>query len=167
MSMSSRTTTISWRSRVLGVVLGGAAFLAAGAAAAGECPADKMVPSGQGQAAGATAPKAVTDKVLGMLDLGAEPVGIEGRLFRLRRLEVYPGGEVPWHSHEDRPAIIYVVSGTITEFSSDCAVPIVHQAGEVSVEDHGVAHWWKNMGRETVVLLSADLLHQEDDPHTM
>jgi quercetin dioxygenase-like cupin family protein len=41
---------------------------------------------------------------------------------------------VPWHSHEDRPALIYVVSGTIFEYASNCAVPIEHKTGEVSVE---------------------------------
>jgi quercetin dioxygenase-like cupin family protein len=87
----------------------------------------------------------------------AKEHGIEGRTFRLRRLMIEPGGTVPWHSHADRPAIIYIVSGTIEEYSSDCAVPIVHKAGDVSPETKGVSHWWKNTGDETVVLLSADL----------
>jgi quercetin dioxygenase-like cupin family protein len=137
------------------------------AANAGECPADKVVASGQGQQAGATMPKDVTDTVLGAIDLAKEPVAIKDRTFRLRRLEIQPGGEVPWHSHEDRPAIIYVVQGEVTEYSSDCAVPIVHKAGEVSPETHGVAHWWKNTGSAKAVLISADLLYAADDEHTM
>lgn len=137
------------------------------AANAGECPADQVVASGQGQQAGATMPKDVTDTVLGAIDLGKEPVAIENRMFRLRRLEIQPGGAVPWHGHEDRPAIIYVVQGEVTEFSSDCAAPILHKAGEVSPETHGVAHWWKNTGSEKAVLISADLLHAESDAHTM
>lgn len=136
-------------------------------ARAGECPAGKVVASGQGQKPGATKPKAVTDTVIGQIDVAREPVQIKDRLFRLRRLEIMPGGEVPWHEHKDRPAIIYVVKGTITEYSSDCAVPIVHKAGEVSAETHGVSHWWKNTGKETVVLLSADLLHVAGDPNVM
>jgi quercetin dioxygenase-like cupin family protein len=75
----------------------------------------------------------------------------------MRRLEIEPGGIVPWHSHAERPAIIYVVSGTIEEYSSDCAVPIVHKAGDVSAEAKDISHWWKNTGTETVVLISADL----------
>jgi quercetin dioxygenase-like cupin family protein len=136
-------------------------------ASAGECPADKVVASGQGQQAGATMPKDVTDTVLGAIDLAKEPVAIEDRMFRLRRLEIQPGGEVPWHSHEDRPALIYVVQGEVTEYSSDCAVPVLHKAGEVSPETHAVAHWWKNTGSERAVLISADLLHAEADAHTM
>lgn len=148
-------------------VIAGAMMFIATAATAGECPADRIVASGQGQKAGATMPKDVTDMVLGSIALAEEPVAIEGRQLRMRRLEIQPGGEVPWHSHEDRPAIIYVVQGEVTEYSSECAAPIMHKAGEVSVETHGVAHWWKNTGGETAVLISADLLRAEDDENTM
>jgi quercetin dioxygenase-like cupin family protein len=147
------------------LVLAGAFALAAGAAQAGECPADKvgmnLIDEGPNQ------PVGVTDAVLGALHLGEEPVMIEGRTFRMRRLEIRPGGIVPFHAHADRPALIYVVSGTIIEHSADCAVPIVHTAGDVSVESHVVSHWWENTGEETVVLISADLLHDEADEHMM
>ena len=75
---------------------------------------------------------------------------------RLRRLEIQPGGVVPWHSHGDRPAIIYIVQGEILEYASTCAVPILHKAGEVARETHATAHWWQNKSCSTVVLLSAD-----------
>jgi quercetin dioxygenase-like cupin family protein len=149
-----------------GVIAGVMSFISV-TAFAGECPAGKMVASGAGQKPGATQPKDVTDTVLGSLDLAKEPVAIQDRQFRLRRLEVQPGGEVPWHSHADRPAIIYIVAGEVTEYSSDCAVPILHKAGEVSVESHGVAHWWKNTGKVRAVLISADLLHTDADAHVM
>jgi quercetin dioxygenase-like cupin family protein len=95
--------------------------------------------------------------VLATTDLAAEPVAVDGRLFRLRKLVIQPGGVVPWHSHENRPAIIYVVEGTVTEFADTCAVPIVHKAGDVAPETHATSHWWKNTGKKTAVLLSADL----------
>ena len=148
--------------------LAGALFaLTIGAAQAGQCPADKVVDSGKGQQAGATMPKDVTDTVLGSIDLASEPIAVQDRMFRLRQLEIQPGGEVPWHSHEDRPAIIYVIQGEVVEYSSECAVPILHKAGEVAVETHGVAHWWKNTGSKKAVLISADLLHVNADAHTM
>lgn len=143
-------------------------LMAADLGLAGECPADKLVTDGQGQMPGATAPKDVRDSVLGSIDLAQEPAAIEDRLFRLRRLAIEPGGEVPWHSHDDRPAIIYVAIGQVTEYASDCAVPIVHFPGEVSVERKGVSHWWRNTGDTTAVLLSADLLRKEGgDDHVM
>jgi quercetin dioxygenase-like cupin family protein len=126
-------------------------------ARAGGCPADAMRPDGTGQAKSAIAGKDVTDTVLSSVDLAKEPVNVQGRLLRLRKLVIEPGGVVPWHEHANRPAVIYIVSGEITEYGSTCAVPIVHRAGETATETHSTSHWWKNTGKETVVLLSADL----------
>ncbi|HYZ23684.1 MAG TPA: cupin domain-containing protein [Rhodopila sp.] len=134
---------------------------------AGSCPADKVVPSGHGQAMSNLPAKGVTDTVIASTELAKEPVGINDRLFRLRKLVVEPGGVVPWHSHGDRPALIYIVSGEITEYASTCAVPIVHKAGDSTPETHRTSHWWKNTGTEQVVLLSADLFRTKDDPHMM
>ena len=87
----------------------------ASAALAGECPADKRVPDGQGQKMSTAAAKDVTDVVRATTDLSKEPAAIDGRQFRLRQLDIGPGGIVPWHSHDNRPAMIYVVSGEVVE----------------------------------------------------
>ena len=144
-------------------------LLAAAVAQAGECPASKQVPDGAGQKMSTAAAKGVTDTVIASTDLAGEPVGIQDRLFRLRKLVVQPGGIVPWHSHGDRPAIIYIISGQITEYASTCAVPIVHRAGDATAERHATAHWWQNTGHEPAVLLSADLFHKaaQQDEHMM
>lgn len=146
--------------------LAGAA-LVSGTAFAGTCPADKMRPDGSGAPASQAAAKDVTDTILATIDVSKEPAGIHDRLFRLRRLEVKPGGVVPWHSHGNRPAIIYIVQGEITEHASTCAVPIRHRAGETASETHATSHWWKNESKGTVVLLSADLFPTSDDDHHM
>lgn len=157
--------------RAAGGSLGVAAFaLAVGLAAparAGQCPADKMQPGIR--ATGEMKAKDVSDTVLGAVDLAKEKVNLAHRKLRLRRLVVQPGGVVPWHSHGDRPAIIYVVSGSIHEYASNCAVAIEHKAGEVSVETLGVEHWWKNNSKTPAVLLSADLFHDaaHEDQHMM
>lgn len=137
------------------------------AASAGSCPAGKVVADGLGQKMNPAPAKGVTDNVQTKIDLVNEPVMLKEHALRLRRLVVQPGGIVPWHSHTDRPAIIYIISGTITEYRSTCAMPIVHRAGESTSEVKGTSHWWKNTGKRTVVLLSADLFHEKDDPHTM
>jgi len=135
---------------------------------AGGCPADKMRPDGTGQAKNGTPSKAVTDTVIASIDVAKEPAAIQGRLLRLRRLVIKPGGVVPWHEHADRPAVIYIVQGEIVEYSSTCAVPIVHRAGEATAETHATAHWWKNTGKQTVILLSADLFPTaKPDDHMM
>jgi len=141
-----------------------AAGIAAPAAFAGQCPADKMM--ADARKPDSRPAKGVTDNVLAAINLADEPAKIENRMLRLRKLTIAPGGVVPWHSHGDRPAIIYIVSGEVTEYASNCAVPIVHEAGDVARETHVTAHWWKNTGKATAVLLSADLLHDASD-HNM
>ena len=123
--------------------------------ASAACPPGKETTDGQKP--GAIAHKGVDEKLLGQIDLGKEKVNLPGRLFRMRRLVIEPGGEVAWHSHEDRPALIYVISGTIVEYSSHCSVPIEHPAGDLSIEQAGLSHWWKNTGKEPVTLISADI----------
>ena len=134
---------------------------------AGECPADKRVADGQGQKMVSYGPKDVTDKVRASLDLSKEAVELPGHLFRLRELEVKAGGVVPWHSHDQRPAMIYIVSGEIIEYASNCAVPIVHKAGDVAPEKKGISHWWQNTSTQPVVLISVDLFRVDDKKHVV
>ena len=132
------------------------AMLAAGSAFAGECPAGKggvdVRPPASNPASG------VTDTVVGSIDVSKEPAHIDGRLLRLRKLVIQPGGVVPWHSHRDRPAIIVITKGTVVEYASNCSVPIVHAEGDVSTETNGTSHWWRNESDAPVELYSADLL---------
>ena len=81
-------------------------------ALAGACP---MGQEGANPLKGAaTMPSDVTDSVLGTVDLGPE-ISVAGRSLRLRMLVLQPGGVVPMHSHKDRPALIFIASGTVTE----------------------------------------------------
>ncbi|MSU88451.1 cupin domain-containing protein [Rhodobacteraceae bacterium 2CG4] len=134
-------------------------------AQAGECPGGQTVTESNVQSdAGA---KGVTDTVIGSIDLAEEAPMLDHASFRLRRLEIEPGGVVPWHSHGERPAIIYIVSGEIIEHRNTCAVPIVHKAGDVATEVHTTAHWWENTTDAPVVLLSADIFPEATDPNQM
>jgi quercetin dioxygenase-like cupin family protein len=146
-----------------------ALWLGAGSAWAGECPAGQKVADGKGQSPGPNAPAGVTDVVRASTDLSSEPLALQGRQFRLRQLDMQPGGIVPWHSHNDRPAMIYVVSGEVVEYASNCAVPIVHRAGDIAPEKNGTSHWWKNIGSTPAVLISVDLFPGDAkiDPHMM
>jgi quercetin dioxygenase-like cupin family protein len=148
----------------LALALASVAALGVSTAVAGQCPAGKVTTDGQ--KAGASAHKDVAEKLLGQIDLSKEQVAVAGHHFRMRRLDIKPGGEVAWHSHEERPALIYVVSGSVTEYSSHCAEPIVHNEGDLSVEQGGLSHWWKNTSKEPVVLISADIA-KDPDAHGM
>jgi len=122
------------RARVLslGVAIAGS-MIVASAALAGECPTDKILKTPQ------KVEKISDDsKLKGEVVNTVDPTGwrgMKGLMLRTRRLTIQPGGFVPTHSHADRPAIIYIVSGEIIEHSTTCAVPIVHKAGAEAAEE--------------------------------
>ncbi len=151
------------RNVVLAGIIAGSTLAVSTAAFAGECPADKFKPNVR--AAVTHAGKGVTDTVLAAIDLEKEPAMIKGRQLRFRKLTIEPGGVVPWHSHDDRPAIIYIAEGEIVEYASNCSAPIMHKAGDISPEKHGTSHWWQNHGSKTVVLFVGDVLHDKNDKH--
>lgn len=132
------------------------------AAFAGECPAGQVgvdvTKSSDADYDG------LTDTVLASINLG-QHIGVNGRLLRVRRLEIAPGGVVGWHSHEARPGIVYVLQGAITEYRSTCRVPIEHKAGDVAPEEKGTSHWWRNNTKAVVILLATDVPLDPNDKH--
>jgi quercetin dioxygenase-like cupin family protein len=146
--------------RLLCAPVAAAMLVAAPAAYAGECPAAQMKPGVR--KTGEMQPKDVTDTELQSIDLGKEIKGLDGRRLRYRKLVVQPGGVVPWHDHTDRPALIMIAEGQITEFRSDCSVGITHGPGDISKEVAGIMHWWKNEGATPAVLFAADI--KNDNP---
>jgi quercetin dioxygenase-like cupin family protein len=159
--MSKKNTRV--RALSLAVAIAGS-MIVASAALAGECPADKMKPNVRAMVD--TKAVGVSDVTLGSIDLGKQPAHIEGRELRFRKLTIEPGGVVPWHSHDDRPALIFVEQGEIVEYASNCEVPITHKAGEIRPEMFGTSHWWKNLGKETVILYVGDVRKDPND-HNM
>ncbi len=132
-----------------------ASTLFASPAFAGECSVDKV--GVDVTAPGPMAPSGVTDTVIASIDLG-DGYNIPGRALRMRRLVIAPGGVVPWHAHNERPANIYVLSGQINEYRSTCADPILHRQGDVVAESGATSHWWRNNSHHRAVLLSAYIL---------
>jgi len=133
-----------------------AATFATTPAFAGQCPAGQE--AANPLSGHPTMPKDVTDTTIGSIDLGPE-IAVPDRQLRTRKLVLQPGGVVPFHSHADRPAIIYTMSGEVTEYRSNCRVPIQHKAGDVSREAGGISHYWINNGKAPAVLLSSDVHH--------
>lgn len=148
-------------SRLASVATAALAFVVATplASLAGECPKDKVL----------TTPRSieskdsvgVTRETLAVVSL-KNWRGVGDLFLRTRRLVVAPGGIVPTHNHDDRPALVYVVSGQIIEHSTVCAVPLTWVAGEDSAEfGPGFGHWWENKTDKEVVLISSDVVDQE------
>ena len=60
--------------------------------------------------------KGVTVELLAALDLGPEIEGMAGRQLRMRMVTIEPGGVFgPVHDHIDRPGMVYILQGTITD----------------------------------------------------
>jgi len=162
MSKSNVTSRTIWRGLALAGTIAGSVATAS-TAIADECPAGKMKANVREKvdykAVG------VTDVTLGAINLEKQPANIKDRELRFRKLTIEPGGIVPWHSHDDRPALIYVQQGEIVEYASNCSEPIVHKAGEIRPEVSGTSHWWKNLGKETVILYVGDVRKDPHDHH--
>jgi quercetin dioxygenase-like cupin family protein len=159
MSKSNIASRIIWQGLALAGIIAGSVATAS-TALAGECPAGKMQPNVRPMVD--TKPVGVTDVTLSAINLEKQPANIRDRELRFRKLTIEPGGIVPWHSHDDRPALIFVQQGEIVEYASNCVDPIVHKAGEIRPEVAGTSHWWKNLGKETVILYVGDV---RKDPH--
>lgn len=154
---------VTGRAMLFASLLVGAATVAT-SALAGECPAGKMQANVRQPVN--TPASGVTDTTLGSIDLGKEPVMLKDHELRFRKLTIAPGGVVPWHSHADRPALIFVAQGEVVEYASNCSEPIVHKTGDIRPETSGTSHWWKNLGDQTVILYVGDVLHDKND-HNM
>jgi len=142
-------------------LIAGSTVILASAATAGECPADKVKINATKPVT--TPSSGYTDTVLATIDLADESIKAKDRVQRIRRLVFQPGATVGWHSHDDRPALLYIVEGEIVEYRSNCVDPIVHKAGEVARETHGTAHWWKNLSDKVVIMIASDILHDRKD----
>jgi quercetin dioxygenase-like cupin family protein len=78
------------------------------------------------------------------------------RQFRIRQLTIEPGGIAGFHSHKDRPALTYIMKGSLTEHRKG-APDRTYKAGEVITESTDVDHWAENTSVEPAILISADL----------
>ena len=81
--------------------------------------------------------------LLGTVDLGPEIEGMAGRQLRMRMVTIEPGGVLgPIHGHQDRPGIVYVLQGTITDHRDGVATD--YGPGVGWPEDRNTTHWLEN-----------------------
>ena len=100
---------------------------------------------------------------LGFINLQEEFSELEAPLFfRLRRLEVAPGGSVAVHEHDQRPGVAYILSGSITEYRQ--GKEHIRNAGDHAFEYTGIRHGWKNHSDKPVLALVADVVQPEKTP---
>ena len=104
--------------------------------------------------------KGVTSKVLATVDLGPEIEGMAGRQLRMRLFTFEPGSTLgPIHDHKDRPGIVYILQGTITDHRNGVAKD--YGPGVGWPEDKDTTHWLENRGTVPAVEISVDVVRQE------
>ncbi len=112
-----------------------------------------------------TAPetRGVTVQLLASMDLGAEIEGMAGRQLRMRKVTIAPGGVFgPVHDHRDRPGLVYILQGTITDHRDGIATD--YGPGLGWPEDRHTVHWLENRGTLPAVEIAIDIVRQPADP---
>ena len=95
----------------------------------------------------------VTVQLLATVDLGPEIEGMAGRQLRMRLVTIAPGGVFgPLHDHQDRPGLVYILQGTITDHRNGVATD--YGPGVGWPEDRNTLHWLENRGTVAAVAVS-------------
>jgi quercetin dioxygenase-like cupin family protein len=103
--------------------------------------------------------RGVTVKSLGAVDLGPEIEGMAGRQLRMRMVTIEPGGVFgPLHDHRDRPGIVCILQGIITDHRNGVATD--YGPGPGWPEDRNTLHWLENRGSIAAVEISVDIVRQ-------
>ena len=102
----------------------------------------------------------VTVTLLATLDLGTEIEGMAGHQLRMRMVTIEPGGVFgPIHDHKDRPGMVYILRGTITDHRN--GVSKEYGPGVGWPEDKNTTHWLDNRGTTAAVEISVDIVKQQ------
>lgn len=108
---------------------------------------DQAVPETQG----------VTTELLATVDLGPEIDGMAGRELRMRLVTMEPGAVYgPLHDHVDRPGLVYILRGTITDHRDGVSTDYGPGAGWP--EGRNTLHWLENRGTVPAVEVSVDIV---------
>jgi quercetin dioxygenase-like cupin family protein len=104
--------------------------------------------------------KGVTSEVLATVDLGPEIEGMAGRELRMRLVTMEPGGVYgPVHDHVDRPGLVYILQGTITDHRDRRSTE--YGPGVGWPEDRHTTHWLENRGSVPAVEISVDIVRSQ------
>ncbi|MDH5631573.1 MAG: cupin domain-containing protein [Gammaproteobacteria bacterium] len=91
------------------------------------------------------------------VDLDGQIPGMEGRKLRVRLLTIDPGGHIKSHSHKNRPAAFYVISGATTVTYED-GTTRRFPAGTTGYATVDTVHYHRNNENEPAVFVAADII---------
>ena len=101
--------------------------------------------------------KGVSVTSLAAVDLGPEIEGMAERQLRMRTVTIEPGGVFgPIHDHKNKPCMVYILQGTITDHRNGVAKE--YGPGVGWPEDKNTTHWLENRGTTPAVEISVDIV---------
>ena len=103
--------------------------------------------------------KGMRAPVVASLDLGPEIDGMQGRQLRMRLITLEPGGVIALHSHKDRPTVVHLLHGTLTELREGGYLK-EYREGESWAEGKTITHWAENRGANPAVAIVVDIFRQ-------
>lgn len=105
--------------------------------------------------------KGTSSRPLAAADLGSINREVDSALerrLRLREITIRPSGSIALHSHRDRPAVIYVLEGTLTDIRSDEARTYGPQTAVAFPKE--LSHTLENRHSAPVRFLEVDIFKQ-------
>jgi quercetin dioxygenase-like cupin family protein len=103
--------------------------------------------------------RGVSVQLLSTVDLGPEIEGMAGRKFRMRMVTFQPGATFgPLHDHKDRPGMVYILQGMITDHRN--GVDTDYGPGVGWPEGRNTLHWLENRGTIPAVEISVDIVRE-------
>ncbi len=103
----------------------------------------------------------ITPELLQQYDLEAQIPELAGNEIRARIVTFEPGGATNAHDHTDRPGMVYVLEGSLTEHRGDTST--IYEAGDSWVEGVDADHWVENHTDAEAVILTADIRELTDE----
>lgn len=91
------------------------------------------------------------------LELGPEIDGMQGRQLQLRVQTLEPGGRSRVHNHKDRPTMLYVLQGTLTNHERDETT--VLRVGDSIAKGKDTTHWVQNNGTDLLMWVAVDIFN--------
>src|SRR3954468_11650857 len=107
------------------------------------------------QQAAPTDNKGVHTEVLAVIDLSKEEIdGMTGWQMRMRQLTIDPGGYVGLHDHKNRPLVMTVRDGLLTDHHLGGGDKEYPAGTAVSEHSADAMHWIENKSSTPVVLIA-------------
>jgi quercetin dioxygenase-like cupin family protein len=98
-----------------------------------------------------------SQELLRQIDLTDEISTTKGRILRMRKITLAPGGLQAIHNHVDRPTLTYLLQGQMT-YHQEGRPDLVANAGEGFSEGKATTHWGENTGTGPAVWIAVDIV---------